>query len=52
MKGITEANVLLALDAGLGETGWAIIHGQKGIHSGLIRIPGGGIWMPRPEYPS
>ena len=40
MKGITEANVLLALDAGLGETGWAIIHGQKGIHSGLIRIPG------------
>ena len=40
MKGITEANVLLALDAGLGETGWAIIHRQKGIHSGLIRIPG------------
>ena len=40
MKGITEANVLLALDAGLGETGWAIIHRQEGIHSGLIQIPG------------
>ena len=40
MKGITKANVLLALDAGLGETGWAIIHRQKGIHSGLIQVPG------------
>ena len=40
MKGITEANVLLALDAGLGETGWTIIQHQKVIHSGLIQIPG------------
>ncbi len=40
MKGNTDANVLLALDAGLGETGWAIIHRQRGIHSGLIQIPG------------
>ena len=40
MKRINEANVLLALDAGLGETGWAIIHRQKEIHSGLIKIPG------------
>ena len=41
MTSIIESNVLLALDAGLGETGWAIIHSQKGIHSGLIQIPGG-----------
>ncbi len=40
MKGITDAYVLLALDAGLGETGWAIIHRQKVTHSGLIQIPG------------
>jgi len=40
VKGITEANVLLALDAGLGETGWAIMHRQKVIQSGLIQIPG------------
>ena len=40
VKGNTEANVLLALDAGLGETGWAIIHLQREIHSGLIQIPG------------
>ena len=40
MKGNTEANVLLALDAGLGEMGWAIIHRQREIHSGLIQIPG------------
>ena len=40
MKEITVVNVLLALDAGLGETGWAIIQRQGGIHSGLIQIPG------------
>ncbi|PKB79988.1 MAG: hypothetical protein BZY88_10385 [SAR202 cluster bacterium Io17-Chloro-G9] len=40
MKEVTGANVLLGLDAGLAETGWAIIHSHKGIESGLIRIPG------------
>ena len=38
MKGIADANVLLALDAGLGETGWAVMHRERGIHSGLIQI--------------
>ena len=33
-------NVLLALDAGLSETGWAVMHRQEGIHSGLIQVPG------------